>query len=45
VSSIEATRDEITLGGRFPVVVKGYALTHAGRLAYCLTCEDAEEPA
>lgn len=27
-----------TYAGRYSV--KGYALTEAGRLAYCLTCED-----
>lgn len=25
----------ITLEGRFPVVIEGYELTHAGRLGYC----------
>ncbi len=27
-----------TLGGRFPVTITGYRLTHAGRLLYCGTC-------
>lgn len=27
----------ITLGGRMPVT--GYELTHAGRFAYCASCE------
>lgn len=31
------------LPGRFPVEVVGYELTHAGRIAYCLTCEP-EQP-
>lgn len=33
---------EITVGAgtRFPVVVKGFQLTHAGRLAYCITCDE-----
>ena len=35
---------EVELGGRFPVVVKGLRLTEAGRLAYCLSCDDEEEP-
>lgn len=26
------------LGGRFPVVVKGWQLTHAGRFMYCRSC-------
>lgn len=29
---------ERRFGGRFPVVVKGYQLTHAGRLMYCSAC-------
>jgi hypothetical protein len=33
---------ETTLGGRFPVVVKGYVLTHRGRLAYCESCVEEE---
>lgn len=33
------------LGGRFPVTVKGYVLTHLGRLEYCVTCDDEEEMA
>ena len=37
------------LGERFPVTVHGYALTHAGRYAYCAQCpawdETAESPA
>ena len=28
----------ITLTGGFPVRIKGYELTEAGRLAYCMTC-------
>lgn len=31
---------ERTLGGRLPVTVSGYQLTHAGRLAYCCSCRD-----
>lgn len=27
--------ESLTLGGRFPVTVRGYVLTEAGRLAYC----------
>lgn len=26
-------------GGRFPVVVTGYYLTDAGRIAYCMRCD------
>lgn len=32
-----------TFPGRFAVTVKGYALTHAGRFAYCESCADVEE--
>lgn len=31
---------EWTLGGRLPVTVSGYQLTHAGRMAYCCSCRD-----
>ena len=34
---------EIIQCGRFPIEVSGYSLTHAGRIAYCLTCEDEQE--
>lgn len=27
--------DEITLGGRIPIVVRGYVLTEKGRMTYC----------
>lgn len=30
---------EYTIAGRIPVVIKGYRLTHLGRLTYCSTCE------
>jgi hypothetical protein len=29
---------ERTSGGRFPVIVKGWQLTHAGRITYCGSC-------
>lgn len=29
---------EHTFGGRFPVSVKGWQLTHAGRITYCNSC-------
>lgn len=29
---------ERIFGGRFPVRVKGWQLTHLGRLTYCATC-------
>lgn len=29
---------ELTFGGRFPVVAKGWQLTHAGRIIYCSSC-------
>jgi hypothetical protein len=32
-----------TIGGRFPVVVSGWYLTQAGRLAYCLGCSPVSE--
>lgn len=28
---------------RLPVTVKGYELTHMGRLAYCVSCEEVPE--
>jgi hypothetical protein len=31
---------ERRLGGRFPVVITGYQLTHAGRMLYCASCDD-----
>lgn len=31
---------ERILPGRFPVRVSGWALTHAGRIAYCQNCSD-----
>ena len=31
---------EETLGGRFPVKIKGYELTHLGRMAYCVEAEE-----
>ena len=30
----------ISLGGRFPVEVKGLELTELGRLTYCMSCND-----
>lgn len=30
---------EIVVGGWPPITVKGYELTHAGRMAYCMTCD------
>ncbi len=35
---------EVTLPGRFPVIVRGHKLTHAGRFAYCSTCGSENEP-
>lgn len=29
-------------GAAFPVAVRGYQLTHAGRFAYCSSCGEAE---
>lgn len=29
------------LGGRFPVTIEGYRLTHFGRLTYCASCEES----
>jgi hypothetical protein len=29
---------ERTFGGRSPVIVKGWQLTHAGRITYCGSC-------
>jgi hypothetical protein len=33
-----------TLNRGLPITFKGYALTHAGRIAYCASCESVEEP-
>lgn len=30
---------EHVIQGRIPVTIKGYRLTHLGRLTYCATCE------
>lgn len=33
------------LGGfPFPVTVSGYELTHAGRITYCMSCDDETNP-
>jgi hypothetical protein len=31
---------ERTFGGRFPITVAGYQLTHAGRFIYCSSCQE-----
>jgi hypothetical protein len=37
-------RETITFrGGRFPVTVSGWALTHRGRMDYCLECSKIDE--
>lgn len=33
---------ERTFGGRFPVTVTGWQLTHAGRFLYCSSCTEEE---
>ena len=33
---------ERKFGGRFPVIVSGYQLTHAGRLLYCASCPEPD---
>ena len=33
------------LSGRFPVTLHGYRLTHAGRLAYCMSCGTDDDEA
>jgi hypothetical protein len=33
-------RGEMTLSGWPPLTIKGYRLTEAGRMAYCMTCGD-----
>lgn len=33
---------ERTFGGRFPAIVKGYQLTHAGRFLYCSSCDEVD---
>ena len=40
VTSGHLEEDSFTLPGRFPVVVKGYVLTHLGRIEYCSTCDE-----
>lgn len=42
VESGHLDRARKRIGGRFPLTVEGYRLTHLGRLTYCLTCEDKE---
>lgn len=32
-------KGEYQIKGSFPVLVKGYRLTHLGRITYCSTCE------
>jgi hypothetical protein len=34
---------EMNTAGRFPIKVTGYALTHLGRLEYCVSCKDEIE--
>lgn len=31
---------ERTFAGRFPIVIKGWQLTHVGRIVYCSSCDD-----
>ena len=31
------------LGGRFPMEIKGWCLTHLGRWAYCAACLEIDE--
>lgn len=35
---------EVTLRGRFPVVVKGWGLTMLGHATYCFSCDDELSP-
>lgn len=35
-------RVEFVIPGRFPITVKGWALTHKGRRTYCETCKDVD---
>lgn len=30
-----------TIGGRFGIVIRGYRLTHLGRMTYCASCTEA----
>lgn len=40
-----ARRREVRIGsGWSAVTVRGWELTEAGRLAYCMTCKDEDEP-
>lgn len=36
-------RVEVTTQGKYPVVVKGFVLTHLGRFAYCDSCRKIGE--
>ena len=33
-------KDELRLGGRFPVTVRGWVLTALGHMTYCMSCTD-----
>lgn len=37
------TKVQGILGGRFPLVVKGFALTDLGHLTYCMNLKDEDE--
>lgn len=34
---------QMTLGGQFPVIVKGWTLTEQGRMIYCQACTMVED--
>ncbi len=34
------SKEEIVIGGKFPVKVTGYAITMFGHMDYCLECAD-----
>lgn len=36
--------NQVTLAGRFPVAIKGYELTELGRMTFCMSCADTDEP-
>ena len=36
---VDFAQEKVT-GGRFPMMVKGWALTERGRMAYCASCKD-----
>lgn len=36
-------KETARIGGRVPVIISGYSLTHLGRITFCESCHDLEE--